>query len=187
MGRQFEEYSDNELYYMLCEDKHTAEKAFAELFSRLSPRIYAYCKRFIGNREEAQDIFQETFIRFHQSASKDRIMTNIPAFILKIARNLCVNSKKREKLAISYEDYMVADLDSESNSEKTELLDLIKDALEMLPDEYKEPFILREYHGLSYNEIADITGQQLSNVKIRIHRAKQKIKEILAPYLHELD
>lgn len=187
MERQFEEYSDNELYYMLCEDKHTAERAFSELFSRHSPRIYAYCKRFIGNREEAQDVFQDTFIRFHQSASKDRIMTNVPAFILKIARNLCVNSKKREKAAVSYEDYMVVDFDSESHSDKSELLDLIKDALEVLPDEYKEPFILREYHGLSYNEIAEITGQQLSNVKIRIHRAKQKIKEILAPYMQELD
>lgn len=187
MGRHLDEYSDNDLFYMLCDDKHTAEAAFSELFSRYSPRIYAYCRRFIGNREEAQDIFQETFIRFHQSASKDRVMTNVPAFILRIARNLCVNFKKREKQAVSFEDYMVADYASDSNSEKTELLDLIKDALEVLPDEYKEPFILREYHGLSYNEIAEITGQQLSNVKVRIHRAKQKIKEILAPYMQEMD
>lgn len=187
MGRHLDEYSDNDLFYMLCDDKHTAEAAFSELFSRYSPRIYAYCRRFIGNREEAQDIFQETFIRFHQSASKDRVMTNVPAFILRIARNLCVNFKKREKQAVSFEDYMVPDYASDNNSEKTELLDLIKDALEVLPDEYKEPFILREYHGLSYNEIAEITGQQLSNVKVRIHRAKQKIKEILAPYMQEMD
>ena len=82
---------------------------------------------------------------------------------------------------------MVADYESENANEKSEMLDLIKDALEVLPDEYKEPFILREYHGLTYNEISDIVGVPLSNVKIRIHRAKQKIKDILAPYLQELE
>ena len=187
MGRHFDEYSDAELFYMLCDDKHTAERAFSELFSRHSPRIYAYCRRFIGNREEAQDIFQDTFLRFHQSASRDREMTNVPAFLLKIARNLCVNFKKREKQAVTYEDYMMPDFDSENGSEKSELLDLIKDALEILPDDYKEPFILREYDGLTYNEIADITGQSLASVKVRRHRAKQKIKEVLAPYLQEMN
>ena len=187
MGRHFDEYSDAELFYLLCDDKHTAERAFSELFSRHSPRIYAYCRRFIGNREEAQDIFQDTFLRFHQSASRDREMTNVPAFLLKIARNLCVNFKKREKQAVTYEDYMMPDFDSETGSEKSELLDLIKDALEILPDDYKEPFILREYDGLTYNEIADITGQSLASVKVRIHRAKQKIKEVLAPYLQEMN
>lgn len=183
----FDEYSDAELFYMLCDDKRTAEGAFSELFKRHSPRIYAYCKRFIGNLEEAEDLFQETFIRFHQSASKDRVMTNVPAFLLKIARNLCVNFKKREKQSVSYEDYMVPDYGTESGSEQSELLDLIKDALETLPDEYKEPFILREYHGLTYKEIAEITEMPLSNVKERIHRAKQKIKDILAPYMQELE
>ncbi|MFA5512369.1 MAG: RNA polymerase sigma factor, partial [Candidatus Kapaibacterium sp.] len=101
MRRRFDEYSDAELFYMLCDDKRTAEGAFSELFKRHSPRIYAYCKRFIGNLEEAEDLFQETFIRFHQSASKDRVMTNVPAFLLKIARNLCVNFKKREKQSVS--------------------------------------------------------------------------------------
>lgn len=187
MGQRFEEYSDSELFYMLCEDKHTAERAFSELFARHSSRIFAYCRRFIGNKEEAQDIFQETFIRFHQSASTERDMTNVPAYLLRIARNLCVNFKKREKQAVSYEDYMSVDFETETSAEKTELLDLIKDALEVLPDEYKEPFILREYNGLSYNEIAEVTGQSLTSVKVRIHRAKQKIKDILAPYMQELD
>ncbi len=187
MGKSFDEYSDTELYYMLCEDKKIAERAFSIIFSRHSSRIFAYCRRFIGNKEEAQDIFQETFLRFHQSASKDREMTNVPAFILRIARNLCVNYKKREKQSVSFEDFMVADSSSETESEKNEMMDLIKNALETLPDDYKEPLILREYNGLSYNEISDITGQSLANVKIRIHRAKQRIKDILSPYLLEIN
>jgi RNA polymerase sigma-70 factor (ECF subfamily) len=57
--------------------------------------------------------------------------------------------------------------------------------MELLEFEYKEAFILREYDGLPYNEIAEITGTTITNAKSRVFRAKQKIKEILQPYLQE--
>jgi RNA polymerase sigma-70 factor (ECF subfamily) len=185
MGKNFDEYSDTELFYMLCDSKEVSEKAFAELFARHSPRVFAYCKRFLSTKEEAEDVFQETFIKFHQSASLERVMTNVPAFLVTIARNLCVNQKRREKVAISFEDYMAQDVVDTSN-EKNELLDLIKMAIELLADEYKEAFILREYDGLSYQEIGTITGVPLTTVKVRIHRAKVKIREVLTPYLAEM-
>lgn len=185
MADNFEKYSDSELFYKLQSDKQTADKAFAELYSRLAPRIFAYCRRFMGNREEAQDVFQETFVRFYQSAKQERNMTNVPAFALKIARNLCVNHLRKESPAISFEDYMAAHDDD--RDEKDEMLNLIKRALKLLPDDYREIFILREYEGMSYTEIADITGETLANVKVRIFRAKQKIREILEPYMKEFE
>jgi len=185
MAKYFDEYSDTELYKMLCEDKYIAEQAFTEIFNRYSSRIYAYCRRFLGDREEALDAFQETFIRFHQSASKDREMTNLPGFLLTIARNLCMNIKRKERNDISYEDYMAGN-DDENKTDKNEMLDLIKKALNQLPDDYREVFILREYEGLSYQEIANMTNTNITNVKVRIHRAKQKIRDILQPYMSEL-
>lgn len=178
-----EQYSDSELYYQLNKDKETAERAFAELYSRYSSRVFAYCRRFLGNKQDAQDVYQETFVRFFQSAQQDREMTNVPAFLLKIARNLCVNFKRKQKDNVSYEDYMVI---NNNRNDKEELLNLIKMALDVLPDEYRDIFILREYQGLSYNEIADVTNISLASVKIRIFRAKQKIREILQPYLADL-
>ena len=86
MKNNYEQMSDNELYYLLNSDKKTAERAFSELYSRHSPRIYAYCRRFLGNREEAQDVYQEAFVRFFKSAKQQREMTNVPAFLLKIGR-----------------------------------------------------------------------------------------------------
>lgn len=184
MKKKLDEYSDSELFYMLTEEKRTAEKAFAELYSRLSPRIYAYCRRFLANKEEAQDIFQETFAKFFESAFEKRDMTNVPAFILRIARNLCVNLKRKESTTlISIEDYMA--VAPSSSSEQDEMLELIKSAIELLPDEYRDMFILREYDGLSYQEIADVTGESISTVKIRLYRAKQKVRSILQPYLEE--
>ena len=184
MAKSITKYNDNELYYMLGEGKERAEEAFMEIYNRHSSRIYAYCRRFLGNKEDAQDVFQETFIRFLDSTKQERVMTNVPAFLLKIARNLCVNVKRKDKNPISFEEYMISDGVEGDNKE---LLNLIKTALEILPEEYKDIFILREYEGLSYQEIAEIADVPLSTVKIRIFRAKQKIREILQPYLKELE
>lgn len=177
------EYNDKELYLMLTEDRRVAEKAFAELYSRHSSRIYAFCRKFIGSKEEAQDIFQETFIRFHQSADKKKDMSNVPAYLLTIARNLCLNHARREKPSVPFEEHMYEDRDD--TNEKNELLSILNTAIDLLPEEFKEVFILREYDGLSYAEIAEITGEKLATVKIRIHRAKQRIKEIVSPYLED--
>ncbi len=184
MAKSIDKYNDIELYYMLSSDKKMAEKAFAELYNRHSSRIYAYCRRFLGNKEDAQDVFQETFMRFLDSTKHERVMTNVPAFMLKIARNLCVNIKRKDKNPVSFEEYMVHEESSDNNNE---LLKLVKMALDILPDEYKDIFVLREYDGLSYQDISDITELPLSTVKIRIYRAKQKIREILEPYLKELE
>ncbi len=184
MNKKFEHLDDEELFYLLKKKGEVAEKAFAELYQRHSPRVFAYCRRFLGNREEAQDVFQETFIRFFNSAKNDREMTNIPGFLLRIARNLCVNTKRRTKNHLQFEDYMAGE--SGHRHEKDELLNLIKMAIDLLPDDYKDVFILREYDGLSYADIAEIIDEPMTTVKIRIHRAKQKIREILAPYLADL-
>ncbi|MBE0644366.1 MAG: RNA polymerase sigma factor [Bacteroidetes bacterium] len=145
--------------------------------------MFAYCLRFLGHRDEAQDVYQETFIRFFESAQKDREMTNVPGYLLKIARNLCLNQRRNKKQTVEFEDYQSLVLPS--TTEKTEFLQLITTALDMLPEDYREVFVLREYEGLSYAEIADIVGASLSNVKVRIFRAKQKIRDILAPYITE--
>lgn len=185
MGSKLDKYTDPELFELVQSRGKQADDAFSELYDRHSPRVFAYCRRFLGNKEEAQDVLQDTFIRLYKSSYSDREMTNVPAFILTIARNLCVNSQKKKKPLVSYEDYM--DVRENHSKDEDELLNLIKMAMEVLPDDYREVFILREYEGLSYLDIANITDSTMSNVKVRIFRAKQKIKEILAPYLADLE
>ena len=186
MEQKYEEYSDRELYEMLTKDKAIAEKAFAELYSRFSSMVYAYILRFMGDKDEAKDVFQDTFVKFHQCAWQDRNMTNVPGFLMTIARNLCINEKRNDQKSISYEEYMGEKDDPEEAKEKDELLELVKMAMDLLPDDLKEVFILREYQGYSYHEIADLTNEKLSNVKVRIFRARNKIREILKPYLKEI-
>ena len=182
-GTKTDNIPDAELFYRLAGPKEHAEAAFAELYARYGGRVFAYCLRFLGQRDEAQDVYQETFIRFYESAQQSREMTNVPGYLLKIARNLCLNCRRNKKHPVEFEDYQ--SLVQPATAEKTEFLQLITTALDMLPDDYREVFVLREYEGLSYAEIAEIVGASLSNVKVRIFRAKQKIRDILAPYIEE--
>lgn len=183
MNKDFEQYDDVELFNLMKSGSGNSEQAFKVLYNRYSARIFSYCRKFLGNNEEARDVFQEAFVRFYQSAQEEREMTNVPAFLLKIARNLCVNIKRKDIPTLTFEDYMSS---SYEKSDNDELLNLIKIAMELLPKEYKELFILREYEGLTYNEIVSVTGLPLATVKIRLFRARQKIREILSPYLADL-
>ncbi len=180
--------SDSELYRELSDDKRTAEDAFAEIYRRYSSRTFAYCHRILGSYEQAQDAFQETFTRFYKTAQTERQVYNIPAFLLRIARNYCLNILQRhpraEETAQLLEEIHTS-VEPES-LEKRELLKLITMALELLPDNLREAFVLREYDGLSYAEIGEITNTDSKNAKVRVFRAKQRIREILAPYLEDL-
>ena len=184
MAKSISHHTDAELFYQMKEEKPIAEQAFGELYARHSPRVFAYCRRILGDRDRAQDAFQDTFIKFYQSAQQERIMTNVPAFLLRIARNLCLNAQRTKHQTVQFEDFH-ASMQDES-AEKAELLKLITTALELLPEDYREAFVLREYDGLSYQEICEVTNSSMATVKIRLFRAKQKIREILAPYLADL-
>ncbi|MFP4527264.1 MAG: RNA polymerase sigma factor [Candidatus Kapaibacterium sp.] len=184
MRTDYGKYEDQELFLELKGDKSKAEAAFAEIYARYSQRIYAYCLRVTGHPEEARDIFQETFLKFYSAAQERKSMENLPAYLLAIARNLCINYKRNSKINLTFEDYRYYVHDT--GYEQKEMLDLIARALETLEFEYREAFILRQYHGLSYKEICQITGDSLSAIKNRVWRAKEKIKEILQPYMQDM-
>jgi RNA polymerase sigma-70 factor (ECF subfamily) len=185
MSSKFSKYDDIQLYSLLSRDKDEAESAFAELYARYSQRIYAYCLRVIGDSEDARDIFQDTFIKFFDSARGNELpLDNVPAYLLKIARNVCINFKRSKKTFLSLEDFRT--LTNDVDYEQRELLQILATSLELLEPEHKDAFVLRMYQGLSYNEISKITGDSVSAVKNRVWRAKEKIKEILTPYLEDL-
>lgn len=184
MLEKMKNMSDEEVYDCLCGNKDLAAKAFDELYSRYATKIYTYCSRILLDPELADDVFQETFLRFYESADSKREMTNLGAFLFKIARNLCINEKQRKHHSfLSFEEliYPVRD----KGYEKKERVDLLEMALEMLPKRYREVLVLKEFLGMTYKEISDVLGMTLPSVRIKIYRAKQKIREILSPYMND--
>jgi RNA polymerase sigma-70 factor (ECF subfamily) len=138
----------------------------------------------VGDRERANDIFQETFMRIYRRRKTGRVIQNVSAYIFTTARNICLNALRDDKPKTDVQDYH--QIVYQPNYENRELAEMVKTALELLPEHHREAFVLREYDGLSYQEIAEVTGHTLASVKIHIYRAKEKLRKILQPYLEEV-
>lgn len=184
MKGSYIEYTDTELFALLRTEQR--EGAFGELYSRLSPNVFAYCMRVLGSRDAAYDVFQDVFIRLYQTSDRIEHLENVRGYTLAICRNLCLNEKKRHAaLGVEFEDAIYNPGESR-DAERNEMLRLINMAMELLPHDMREIFVLREYDGLSYNEISALLNIKLDTAKVRVFRARQRIKEILQPYLDEL-
>lgn len=173
--------SDKELARRLRANPESGGNAFKELYGRHSRRIYLYCRKALGEGPNADDVFQEIFIRFYNAAVKGYEMPSVQFYLLKIARNLCLNHKRDNRaMLVELEDFHIPDNDSALESE--EVSKLVNTALDLIPEEHKEAFILQVYQGMTYAEIAELTDVPLTTVRNRVVRAKRKLREILLPY-----
>ncbi|MFA7626327.1 MAG: sigma factor, partial [Candidatus Kapaibacterium sp.] len=129
MKENFETYSDSELVELLKRDKSTSSAAFKVLYDRYSSIVHAYCCKVLGYGENAEDVFQETFIKFYNNCNKETVKFNIQGYLLTIARNLCLNVKRDRKVTVST-DYLDMYYADEQPYEQKELLDLINRTIE---------------------------------------------------------
>jgi RNA polymerase sigma-70 factor (ECF subfamily) len=176
LNSHYAKYSNDELYILIQKDDNGA---FTELYRRFRGRVYAFAYRMLSDRDKANDIFQETFIKIYESRHRSDIL-NIGGYIIRISRNLCLNYIRNNKPKTELlEDHIIV---FQTDFEDKELSDLIAKALDHIPTNYREVLVLREYDGMSYQEIAEVTEQTVQSVKIQIFRAKVKLRKLLAPY-----
>ncbi len=167
------------------------EHAFAELYTRRKREIYTFCVRMLsGDRDLASDAFQETFIKVYEKAESFRSGSNVMGWLFMIARNTCLNLHRSKRTSEALEDQPLLvsndrSLGPEYGEEQHFLRELLENAIATLPEEFREPFIMREFDGFSYGEIADVTHTTLATTKVRIYRAKQRLRELLRPYLQD--
>lgn len=183
--KNYKKYSDNELIQITADSGEPAKSgAFSELYNRYANNIYLYCRKIFGDGTFAEDIFQDTFLQLLKSIENHIQIGNVQGYLLRTARNLSLNFRRDHKVEmVEFEDFRA---NIEDNSyELKELSQMIDSALELLPDEHKEAFVLQTYQGLSYIEIATLTEVPLSTVRNRIVRAKSKLREILTPLLQD--
>jgi RNA polymerase sigma-70 factor, ECF subfamily len=165
------------------------ERAFAEFYTRYKSEIYTFCLRMLGgDSAEAGDAFQETFIKVYEKIDTFRYGENVRGWLYMIARNIALNvhRSKRPEETIEYHQNLPSSdrrLSPEFTGEQNSLRVALEEAIARLPMEFREPFILREFDGLSYPEIAEITESTMTLTKVRIHRAKQKLRKMLAPII----
>lgn len=178
-------WTDVELFSALGETHTVAERAFTEIYNRYNKKLFAYILRITGNMADSKDIFQETFIRFFNYSKKPRRIDNILLFLIKIARNLCINRLRDSKETISIDKFQIAsEIDKEDENEH--LAEIISKALSILDLDVREIFVLHHYQGLTFVDIADITGVSLASVKSKYYRAKEKLRKTLEPMLKNM-
>jgi RNA polymerase sigma-70 factor (ECF subfamily) len=158
-------------------------EAFTELYLRFRQRVYSYCLRMLGSGAEAEDMYQEVFIRVYQRAHQFAEDKSLAGWIFTIAHNLCLNRIRDRRTFENIDDlrYIAAPNIEVGDDWATR----IQSALEQVPPENREPFLLFEYQGLSYIEIAEVMKLTVPAVKSRIYRSREQLRLILEPYYKE--
>ena len=162
--------------------------AFEEIVKRYERRVYGVALRIVRRHDVADDVAQEAFIRAHQAlASFDRSRPFGP-WICRIAANLAVNhvrspEAREQALPEGHAETPAAAPDPLGGVLEAEAQRLLLRALAELPAEQRAVFVLRVSEELSYKEIALALGIQIGTVMSRLARAREKLRESLAPYL----
>lgn len=172
--------------------------AFNELVERYQTRLLNFIYRTTGDRERAEDLVQETFIRIYRHLHRFDQSKKFSTWAYTIASNLAKNelrNRSRNPLVLfqAIKKNWDADqrpLEWEDNTyrpddlyRKRHLRSMVESAVEELPEHHRVVFVLREIEGKTYEEIAEITACNLGTVKSRLNRARNNFAQIVAPLL----
>lgn len=177
--KDYSKYTDSELFQIFCENDSRKNDVFTEIYNRTSSMIYTYCYHTLGNTQDANDITQETFVRFYQHQEPFQSTNYLRSYLYTIARNLCINLLKNRKNKIQIEEDLFEYQDD--FNEREEFKEIINKAIEKLPFYLQEIFILKFIQGLDYDEISKITMTNYSTLRTRAYRALEKMQQILKP------
>ena len=156
---------------------------YEEIIKRYKNGVYSLCMRMIRNNEDAKDLAQDAFIKAYQNLDKYNSEYKFSTWIFKVASNLCVDHLRKLKTqTLPYDDKLSMPHDTASaediyihKSNKRQ----IEKAIQDLPEEYRVLVILYHKEGLSYEEMSDMLKLPMSKVKNRLHRARNRLKEVL--------
>ncbi len=177
-----EKWPDHQLFDALSSKHTVAEKAFTIIYNKYSKQLYSYIVRILGDDKDAQDIFQETFLRFYKYSKQKRNIEDILKLLIKFARNLCINKIRDRKPITNIDKLDIFSEEPEYNEEEV-IRSILAKALDFLDFESREVIVLHHYQNLTFNEISYVTGMTLANVKSKYYRGKEKLRKIIEPIL----
>ena len=173
--------------------------AFSELYDRYRGRLVHFIARKTGDRDRAEDLVQEAFIRVTRHLHRFDQDKNFSTWIYMICSNLSKNELRNrsrsplvlfQKLTTHWEpdhrplQFEDSNARPDDQYRKRYLQQIVEQTVEELPEHHQLVFRLRELEGKSYEEIAEITGVNLGTVKSRLHRARTSFAERIEPLLN---
>ena len=165
--------------------------AFSDIIVKYKDKTFNYVYSQVKDYDEALDITQEIFIMTIEALRSFRRESKFSTWFYSIMVNYCKNYRKKNSrynlVSINSsrgeEEYDLQLPDERENPEQDVIMNdslrIVREEIGMLPDDYREILVLRDIEGLSYNEIAEILDISLSNVKVRIHRGREFLKNRL--------
>jgi RNA polymerase sigma-70 factor (ECF subfamily) len=155
---------------------------FDDLVRQLSRKLYGFAFRILRNQEEAEDAIQEIFIKLWKMKEKLPEYKSIDALATTMTKNYCIDQIRKKKYLIQEEDdnHKTLIIDFESPYEllaSRESNEILHHIIDLLPDIYKVVIRLREIEGLSYEEIADKTKQNINTLRVTLSRARKIIRD----------
>ena len=158
--------------------------SFDVVYETLFPVIYRVSLRVTGDREIAEDLCHEAFIKLMQRSDLLPDLEQSKYWLIRVVKNLSLNYEKRktrEKAAYTRLTRMNAGVSESSEKQimRKETREDVQNALDALPFNLRAPLVFREYGDLSYREIGSILGISESNVKVRIFRARERLEKAL--------
>jgi len=169
--------------------------AFNLLVARWDKKLFNFAYRLTGNREDAFDVCQDSFIRAYEQIRQLKDPDKFPQWLFRIARNCCISHHRSERNIPRHEglggeedqvdiehllsDHSAIRVDNGRRFEHSELRLIVEKALNYLPFEQRETVILKVYDGLKFSEIAEIADCPVSTVKSRLYLGLSQLKKIL--------
>jgi RNA polymerase sigma-70 factor (ECF subfamily) len=152
---------------------------FESVYREHKARVFSTAYRFVRNREDAEDVTQDVFIKVHRKMSAFRGDAALSTWVYRITVNTALDFLRRRKRrqAVSLDEV------SEPAAGPSNLKSLIESMIPSLPEGYRKVFVLHDIEGLKHSEIAEILGITEGASKSQLHRARGALRKMLAPYL----
>jgi RNA polymerase sigma-70 factor (ECF subfamily) len=171
------------------DDRGNAETFEALAMPLLAP-LYNFAHWLTGNRDEAEDLVQETYVKALKGFSSFSLGTNFRAWIYRILRNTFLTSRTGLKATVSLDDEENTIAEPAGNDDPESLLfaradqEEIRRALEQIPVAHREIILLSDVEEMSYKEIAELAGIPIGTVMSRLSRARKAMRSLLSAKLH---
>jgi RNA polymerase sigma-70 factor, ECF subfamily len=156
-------------------------QAFRLLYEEHVEQVIHHVGRLLGPRADVEDAVQEVFVRVHRSLDQYRGDCKFSTWLYRVTRNVAIDHLRRQKKTISLDDWRPLRATGEDwrRLEARDQLRGLYAALERLPPEYREAFVLYEVEGCKLREIAELTESPLGTVASRVRRAREQLREVL--------
>jgi RNA polymerase sigma-70 factor (ECF subfamily) len=161
------------------------ERAFSELFNRYGDLVFGYCIKLLKDREQAEDISQEVWVKVIRNSDKYTSKGQFKAWLLQITRNACFSFFRKQKVrrAEDIEDYEVEDVDQQSILDLISIeedRDRVKECIKELPENQRVALVIWMTEDKSYEDIAKDMEVSVSSIKSLLFRSRQNLKEMLS-------